>query len=89
MNSPVDPALLQLVQQDLKFLQDNVDNLSVEFDQEKVKVQQELKNAVIILQEMKQTVQRFQNFQGNHAYPLQANRPLPLRAHLTNASSKQ
>lgn len=53
MNSPVDPALLQLVQQDLKFLQDNVDNLSVEFDQEKVKVQQELKNAVIILQEMK------------------------------------
>lgn len=73
MNSPVDPALLQLVQQDLKFLQDNVDNLSVEFDQEKVKVQQELKNAAIILQEMKQTVQRFQYFQGNHAYPLQAN----------------
>ena len=73
MNSPVDPALLQLVQQDLKFLQDNVDNLSVEFDQEKVKVEQELKNAVIILQEMKQTVQRFQNFQGNHAYSLQAN----------------
>ena len=72
-NSPVDPALLQLVQQDLKFLQDNVDNLSVEFDQEKVKVEQELKNAVIILQEMKQTVQRFQNFQGNHAYPLQVN----------------
>lgn len=72
MNSPVDPALLQLVQQDLKFLQDNVDNLSVEFDQEKVKVQEELKNAVIILQEMKQTVQRFQNFQGNYAYPLQA-----------------
>ena len=35
MNSPVDPALLQLVQ-------DNVNDLSVEFDQ----VQEELKNVV-------------------------------------------
>ena len=65
MNSPVDPALLQLVQQEVKFLQDNLKNLSLEFDQEKVRVQQELQNAAIILEEMKQTVERLNNFQGN------------------------
>ena len=65
MNSPVDPALLQLVQQEVKFLQDNVNNLSVELDQEKVRVQQELQNAAIIVEEMKQTVERLKNFQGN------------------------
>ena len=64
MNSPVDPALLQLVQQEVKFLQDNLKNLSLEFDQEKVRVQQELQNAAIILEEMKQTVERLNNFQG-------------------------
>ena len=64
MNSPVDPALLQLVQQEVKLLQDNLKNLSVEFDQEKVRVQQELQNAAIILEEMKQTVERLNNFQG-------------------------
>ena len=65
MNSPVDPALLQLVQQEVKFLQDNLKNLSLEFDREKVRVQQELQNAAIILEEMKQTVERLKNFQGN------------------------
>ncbi|CAH3171592.1 unnamed protein product, partial [Porites lobata] len=65
MNSPVDPALLQLVQQEVKFLQDSVNNLSVEFDQEKVRVQQELQNAAIILEEMKQMVERLKTFQGN------------------------
>ena len=65
MNSPVDPALLQLVQQEVKFLQDNVNNLSIEFAQEKVRVQQELQNAAIIVEEMKQTVERLKNFQGN------------------------
>ena len=58
MNSPMDPALLQLVQQKVKFLQDNVNNLSVEFDQEKVRVQQQL-------QEMKQMVETLKTFQGN------------------------
>ena len=58
MNSPMDPALLQLVQQKVKFLQDNVNNLSVEFDQEKVTVQQQL-------QEMKQMVETLKTFQGN------------------------
>ena len=65
MNSPVDPALLQLVQQEVRFLQDNVNNLSVEFEQERLRIQQELQNAAIILEEMKQTVERLKNFQGN------------------------
>lgn len=37
--------LLHLVQQEIKFLQDDVNNVSVEFDQDKIKVQQELPNA--------------------------------------------
>ena len=66
--SPVDPALVQLVQQDLKFLQDYVDNLSVEFVQEKVKVRQELEKIAIIFQDwMKQMVERLNVFQGDHA----------------------
>lgn len=65
MNSPVDPTLLQLVQQEAKFLRDNVEKLSIEFDQEKVRVQQELENAAIILEELKQTVDRLKKFQGN------------------------
>ena len=50
-----------------------MNNLSVEFDQEKVRVQQELQNAAIILEEMKQTVKlRLENFQGNPVKPLPA-----------------
>ena len=68
MISPADPALVQLVQQDLKFLQDYVDNLSVEFVQEKVKVRQELENIAIVLQDwMKQMVESLNVFQGDHA----------------------
>ena len=48
MNSPIDLALLQLVQKEVKFLQDNVNNLSA-----------------IILEEMKQMVERLKTFQGN------------------------
>lgn len=59
---PVDPALLQIVLQGLKFLQDNVDNLSVEFDQEKVQEQQ---NMAVTLQLMKEMVERLNDFQGN------------------------
>ena len=61
-NSPVDPALLQIVLQGLKFLQDNVDNLSVEDDEEKVQEQQ---NMVVTLQWMEQMVERLNDFQGN------------------------
>lgn len=64
-NSPVDPALLQIVQQGLKFLQDNVDNLSVEFDQEKVEAQQEQQNTAIALQAVMQMAERPNGFQGN------------------------
>ena len=68
MISPADPALVQLVQQDVKFLQDYVDNLSVEFVQEKEKVRQELENIAITLQDwMKQMVERLSVFQGDHA----------------------
>lgn len=68
MISPADPALVQLVQQDVKFLQDYVDNLSVEFVQEKEKVRQELENISITLQDwMKQMVERLNVFQGDHA----------------------
>ena len=45
LSFPVDPVLLHLVQQEIKFLQDDVNNVSVEFDQDKIKVQQELPNA--------------------------------------------
>ena len=68
MISPVDPALVQLVQEDLKFLQDYVDNLSVEFVQEKVEVRQELENIATVLQDwMKQMVESLNVFQGDHA----------------------
>lgn len=64
-NSPVDPTLLQIVQEGLKFLQDNVDNLCVEFDQEKVEAQQEQQNTAIALQEVMQMAERPNGFQGN------------------------
>ena len=57
MNSPVDPALLQLVQQELKSLQDDVMNMSIELEDEKRKVQDELKNVATTLEEMEQRVQ--------------------------------
>ena len=64
MNSPVDPALLQLVQQEVKSLQDDVKNMSVEFKEEKAKVQLELQKITITLEEMQQRVQRLEDFQG-------------------------
>lgn len=65
MNSPVDPALLQLVQQKLKSLQDDVANMSVELEAEKRKVQQELENVAVFLEEMKQRVERLETGQQN------------------------
>ena len=59
--------LLQLVQQGVKFLQDNINNLSVEFDQDKIKVQQELQK---VAAEMKQMAERLNNFQGNNQWLL-------------------
>ncbi|XP_068698241.1 protein NLRC3-like [Montipora foliosa] len=57
MNSPIDPVLLQLVQQGLQSLQDDVRNMSVEFEEERRKVQHELKNVATALEEVEQRVQ--------------------------------
>ena len=65
MNSPVDPALLKLVQQELKSLQDDVKNMSAECDEEKNKVQSELQNFAIVLDEMEQKIERLQIRQQN------------------------
>ncbi|KAJ7375836.1 hypothetical protein OS493_038519 [Desmophyllum pertusum] len=63
VNSPVDSVLLHLVQQELKTLQDAVDNMSVEFEEEKTKVQHELQNVARTLKEMEQKVQRLETGQ--------------------------
>lgn len=65
MNSPVDPALLQLVQQELKSLQDSVKNMSVEFEEEKKKVQHELQNVATTLEEMEQRLHTVETGQQN------------------------
>ena len=57
MNSPIDPVLLQLVQQGLQSLQNDVRNMSVEFEEEKRKVQHELKNVATALEVVEQRVQ--------------------------------
>ncbi|XP_068698251.1 protein NLRC3-like [Montipora foliosa] len=68
MNSSIDPALLQLVQQGLQSLQDDVRNMSVEFEEEKRKVQHELKNVATSLEAVEQRVQmledRMDHFEG-------------------------
>lgn len=63
MNSPIDPALLQLVQQELKSLQDDVKNMSVELEDEKRKVQRELKSVATTLEGMEQRVQMLETGQ--------------------------
>ncbi|XP_078381783.1 uncharacterized protein LOC144664463 isoform X6 [Oculina patagonica] len=63
MNSPVEPALLQLVQQELKSLQDSVNNMSVEGGEEKRKVQHELQNVATTLEEMERRMQRVEDGQ--------------------------
>ena len=65
MNSPVDPALLKLVQQELKSLHDVLDNMSVEWVGEKTGVQNELGSISAALEEVKQRVQRLETGQKN------------------------
>ena len=65
MNSPVDPALVQLLQQELKSLQDDVKNMSAECDEEKSKVQSELQNFVSVLVEMEKRMERLEIRQQN------------------------
>ncbi|XP_068732967.1 protein NLRC3-like [Montipora capricornis] len=68
MNSPVDPALLQLVQQEVKSLQDSVDNMSLEFGAEKVKINDELGNVAISLEEMNQRLHGLETGQQTLKY---------------------
>lgn len=63
MNSPVDPALLQLVQQEVKSLQDSFDNMSLACEAEKVKINQELEKIAVSLEEMKQRLHRLETGQ--------------------------
>ncbi|KAL9988304.1 hypothetical protein ACROYT_G002736 [Oculina patagonica] len=65
MNSPVDPALLQLVQQELKSFQDSVKNMPVEFEEEKKKVQHELQNIATSLEEMELRIHTVETGQQN------------------------
>ncbi len=65
MNSPVDPTLIQLVQQELKSLQDDVKNMSVECDEKKTKVQTELQNCANGLEELHQKMERLEIGQQN------------------------
>ena len=65
MNSPVDLALLQLVQQELKSLQGDVQNMSTECYKEKAKVQSELQNCISVLEEMKPRMERLEICQQN------------------------
>ncbi|XP_022783849.1 protein NLRC5-like [Stylophora pistillata] len=65
MNSPVDPALLQLVQVKVKSLQDVVDNMCRKFNQQKTKIQQELQNIAVTLNYMEKRLQRLEIGQQN------------------------
>ncbi|XP_078384766.1 uncharacterized protein LOC144667229 isoform X2 [Oculina patagonica] len=65
MNSPVDPALIQLVQQEVKSLQDDVKNMSVECDKERNKVQSELQNCADGLEELQKRMERLEIDQQN------------------------
>ena len=60
MNSPVGPALVQLLRQGLKSLQDDVKRMSSECDKEKSKVQSELQNFVNVLDGMEQRMERLE-----------------------------
>lgn len=68
MNSPLDPALIQLVQQELKSLEDDVKNMSVECDEERTKVQSELQNCASVLDELQQRMERLEIDQQNMAH---------------------
>ena len=56
MNSPVDQHLLQLVQQDVKLLENAVKHMSVESEEEKKKVLDELQKCWTSLEDMKNRV---------------------------------
>ncbi|CAH3046497.1 unnamed protein product [Pocillopora meandrina] len=59
-NSPVDPVLLQLVQQELNFLQVSVDNMCVENEEDRTKVANALRTVGESLEEMKKRVENLE-----------------------------
>lgn len=61
MNSPVDPTLLQVVQQELKSLQDRVDNMCLELNQKKTKIQHELRSIAVTLNYMEKRLQNLES----------------------------
>ena len=61
MNSPVDPVLLQVVQHELKSLQDVVDNMCVELNQRKTKIQRELRSIAVTLNYMEKRLQNLES----------------------------
>ena len=65
VNSPVDPALIQLAQQELRSLQDDVTIMSAECYKEKTKVQSELQNCISVLEEMEPRMKRLEICQQN------------------------
>ena len=60
-NSLVDPTLLPVIQQELKSLQDVVDNASVELFQQKTKIQHELRSITVTLNYMEKRLQNLES----------------------------
>ena len=65
MNSPVDPVMIKLVQQELNSLQEEVKNMFVQCDNERTKVQSELLNCNGVLEELQQRMERLETGQEN------------------------
>ena len=65
MNSPVDPVLTKLVQQELNSLQEEVKNMSAQCENERTKVQSELQNCNSVLEELQQRMERLEIGQQN------------------------
>ena len=63
INSPVDPVLLQLIQQEVKSLEDDVDKLSLQFDKERDKVRQELQTVAVTLVHIEEKMHRLETGQ--------------------------
>ena len=63
MNTPVDPALLQLVQQHLNTLETDVDNLAFEVEDDRKKVKEALQLQTRV-SKLEQGVKRLQNDQS-------------------------
>ena len=60
MNAPVDPALLQLVQQHLNTLETDVDNLAFEVEDDRKKVKEALQNIKADLEELERRVSKLE-----------------------------